>query len=421
MRWLTKAAAWAALSAVLVLSACGGGKNSDSGSARLRLINATSGYGSLDLKVADVVVNTNVTKGTVGAYASVGTNPQTYAVFSTGSPVALLTETRTLASGSSYTAVVYGAAGAPKTVTPISENVAAADSGKTKVQLLNLAADAGALDVYLTGSTESLDGAVPLSPDSNYVSYASGTYRLRVTGSGAKTDLRLDVPGVTLLSTGVATLLVTPGNGGVLVDALLLNHKEAPQPLANSQARVRVIGAVAGGATVAATVAGSQIFAAATSPTFGNYVQLPSGSASVRLLVNNIPVAMPDQTVEAGGDYSLLVWGTAAQPLLTKIVDDNRVPAGASNAKIRLVHGMAAPDPLSLTVDFRPLANNVAQGQYSEYATIVAGGSALVEVSSPASPTLYKQTGAGLAAKGVYTVLMYGDAPTPNAVIRDVR
>ncbi len=425
MRWLTKAAAWAALSAVLVLSACGGGKNSDSGSAQLRLMNANSGYATLDLKVDDVAVNTGIAPGIVGAYASVGTSAQTHAVNKTGETSALSTTIRTLASGSSYTAVAYGATGALKTAL-IDENVAAADSGKTKLLVLNLASDAGTLDVYLTGSTDTLDGASAIAAgvagggSSGYVTTASGSYRLRITGAGDKTDLRLDVPVLTLPSTGVDTLIVTSGGGGVLVNALLLNHKGTLTAQANSQARVRVIGAVAGNATVAATVGGSPIFTAANSPTIGNYVQLPSGSATVQLVVNGTLVTMPSEALAAGNDYTLLVWGTAADPKLKKIVDDNRLPAVDGKAKIRLVNGMAAPDPLTLTVDFGPKASNVAQGQASDYAEVTASASARVEVSS-STKQLYTLGGAPLSAKGVYTVFMFGDLANPSGVIRNVR
>ncbi len=428
MRWLTKAAAWAALGVVLVLSACGGGSKSGSGSAQLRLMNANSGYASLDLKVDDVAVNTAVASGTVGAYASVGTSAQTHTVYSTGSTTALSTTVRTLASGSSYTAVAYGASGALKTAL-IDENVVAADAGKAKLLVLNLATDAGTLDVYLTGSNDTLDSAVPLAVavqgggSVGYVTTTSGDYRLRITGSGDKTDLRLDAPVVTLPSTGVATLLVTPGGSGLLVNALLLNHKGTLASLATSLSRVRVVAAVAANTLVSATVAGTAVLPAATSPTIGEYVQLPSGNASVQLVVGGNPVTMLPQALTAGSDYTLLVWGTADQPKLTAIVDDNRLPSAAGNAKIRLVHGVAGlTSPLTLTVDFSAVASNVAQGQASAFTEIGATGTGRLDVTYPlSSGPLYTLTGAPLAAKGLYTVFMFGDAAKPSAAIRKER
>lgn len=86
--------------------------------------------------------------------------------------------------------------------------------------MFNTAVDNGSLDVYLTGSDDALDdasatvSAVTGGSVASYSTVTSGTYRLRVTGAGDKNDLRLDVPAMTLGSTQVATLIVTPGQRG---------------------------------------------------------------------------------------------------------------------------------------------------------------------------------------------------------------
>src|SRR5262249_35497887 len=137
----------------------------------------------------------------------------------------LLNQSRTLGSGKKYTIVAYGWEGALKSLI-MSDDESAADSSKTKVSVLNSAIDAGELDVYLTGADETLEASTAIAAgvdagsQSGFSTVASGTYRLRVTGAGDKTDLRLDIPAITLDSTKVLTLVMAPGAGGVLVHAI---------------------------------------------------------------------------------------------------------------------------------------------------------------------------------------------------------
>ena len=73
--------------------------------------------------------------------------------------------------------------------------------------MLNATSDT--LDVYLTGTDDSLAdvsaaiGGVVAGSSSGFSTVRSGSYRLRITQAGSKTDLRLDVPDITLTSTGV--------------------------------------------------------------------------------------------------------------------------------------------------------------------------------------------------------------------------
>jgi len=428
MRAWMRGAAWAAVVVTTaLLSACGG--NSESGSkATLRLLNASTGYASLDLAVDDTATNTGVTYGTTGSYAEVGTDGVATVLTATGSTTALTSTTRTLSSDVAYTLVAYGWSGALKTAL-IEENAAAADSGKTKLMVLNLASDAGTVDVYLTGTDEALDSATATAAGVSgggsvgYTSVAAGTYRLRVTGSGDKTDLRLDKTGVVLGSTQVATLMLTPGSGGVLVNAVLALQKSTVSAFSTTQSRARVVSAVSGNGRVTASVAGTTLAAAATSPTIGNYGLVTGGTAPVVLSVNGTAVAVGDQALPAGGDYTLLVWGDAAAPQLTLITDDNRLPAVATNARIRLVHGVAGLSaPLTLTADFSAVASSVAQGQASAYATVTASSAMRLDVTSPLSTTaLYALSDASISAKGLYTVFMLGDATTPVAALRKER
>lgn len=430
MNGMKRTARWlATLAAAVVLGGCGG-NSEDSGTAAVRLLNAGPGYAAMDLYVDDSKVNAAVAAGAQGSYASVEASEVLSTVLtSAGSSTALSTTSRTFTKGVSYTLVAYGWQGALKTAL-VQEDVEAADSGKAKLTVMNLASDAGAVDVYLTGTDESLDDATAVASSVaggssvGAVSHTAGTFRLRVTGADNKSDLRLDVSGLTLGSTQVATLMLTPGSGGVLVHGLLSVQKGALTTLNNTQARARVVASVTGNARVGATVAGTTLSAGLTSPGIGSYTSFSgSSSAPVGVTVNGSAVTVANQNLPAGGDYTLLVWGTASAPQVTVVADDNRLPTVTSNAKLRVLHAVNGLDVgLTLSADFSALASNVALGSASSYSSVTASSAMRLEVSSPLSSTpLYQLTDAVIAAKGLYTVFMLGDSANVQAVLRKER
>lgn len=437
MRWMVRAAGWLARAGVVAgvagtvaLGGCGGGNSGSGGTAQLRLLNASAGYQSLDLYLdgAPQSGNSAVAYGTQGRYVGVDvSDAHLTAITAADQTSALTSSSRSFVKDVAYTLVAYGWAGALKTAL-IEEDVAAADSGKSKLTVLNLAPDAGALDIYVIGTTDTLDAATPLASAVAGGSSVSGlnpgvgSFRLVVTAAGDKSDVRLDSSaGLTLASTGVATLILSSGSGGTLVNGVLAQQRGDLTAFTNTQARARVVAAVAGNGRVTAQVAGTPLASAATSPQINSYALITgSDTAAVTLSVNGTQVSVPAQAMPAGGDYTLLVWGDASAPQVTRVSDDNRLPTVSSNAKLRLVHGVAGlAAPLTLASDFSAVASNVAQGQASAWATVAASSNMRLEVTSPLSSTaLYTLTDASITAKGLYTVFMLGDATTPVAVLR---
>ncbi|HSW08832.1 DUF4397 domain-containing protein [Aquabacterium sp.] len=427
---MKRVATMAAVVVSAVLAACGGkGSDDDDGTARIRLLNASGAYASLDFYVDDVKKNSGLGYGAVGEYASVSTSASLSTVITnTGSTSALSTTGRSLSKDVAYTVVAYGWQGAMKTAL-LEENVTAADSGKTKLMVLNSAIDAGSVDVYLTGTDEALDNASAVAASVaggatvGYTSVTSGTYRLRVTAAGDKSDLRLDVSGLTLASTQVATLIVTPGSGGVLVHALLAVQQGSVSAFNNNLARARVVASVAGNGKVTASLGGSTLLSGGTSPTIGSYGTFVANNSALQLVVNGTPVAVTAPALAAGSDTTLLVWGSAAAPQLAVINDDNRLPTLSTNAKLRLVHAVSGlSDALTLTADFSVIAGDVLPGTASAFGNVTGGSSLRLDVSSPLSTAaLYTLSDGTLASRGVYTLFMLGEAAQPSAALRKER
>jgi hypothetical protein len=409
------------------LTACGGGGNSND--ATVRLVNASAGYASLDLYVADNKEASNVAFGTGSDYTSVKSGDVSNVLTAAGSSTELLHQTRALGSGKKYTIVAYGWEGALKSVI-MTDDESAAGTNKTKVSVLNTAFDAGELDVYLTGADDSLDSSTPIASgvdagaQSGYASVSSGTYRLRVTAAGDTTDVRLDVPSITLDSTKVLTLVMAPGSGGVLVHAIGVLQDGNVTPYLNTQARVRVVAAIADSGTVTVNAGGTLLANNAKSSTILSYATVDAGTLALNTAVNGTALAADSLTVTGGQDMTLLVTGTGAgDATVTKIADDNRRPAVSTKYKLRMVHAAPslADQNLSMTVDFGAVVNDLAFGQASAFSNLTATSSSTIDVTSPADGSVYTLTNLALQSKGLYTLYMFDTTSGLVGVLRKER
>jgi hypothetical protein len=408
--WATRLVLTLSLSATAFLTACGGGGGDGGSNTQVRLLNATRSYAQLDLQVNDKTINSKVAYATVGEYGGVDTNATATKVTTSDVGTSVSATTPTLTGGSNYTFITYGFAGAVRT-TLLQESEVVPEANKAKLLVLNLAPDAGALDVYVTTATDPIDTATALTTNlqggagSGYIQINSGTFRVRVTGYNKRTDLRLDIPAVTLDSASVNTLILTASEGGVLVNGISLVQKGAVKNFANTQSRVRTVAAMSAGSTVGSSINGQQMFSTAISPLISDYVTTASGASTLTTLVNGAPVTFNAPTLTAGKDYTLLVWGDAAAPKMSVLDDDNRLPTVSGNVKIRLVNAITAQTSgVSLNVDFSAVASNVLPGTASAPNSISSTTASQVEVTVPTSATaIYTNTALAFPANSVWT------------------
>lgn len=424
---LKRLAALLAMSSLALLSACGGGSSSSSSEAQIRLVNASSAYSALDLSVAGSTTATAVAYGAASAYGTTtaGTSV-TSLVQSAGSTIASLYPT--LTAGKHYSLIAYGWPGSMHS-TLLQEEETAPAANYAKLLVLNLAPDAGTLDVYLTQNIDDLANASPTVSavaggySSAYTTLASGSFRVRVTGTGRYADLRLDVPSITLSSEQVATLVITPTQGGVLVNGILMTQQGSLSAFGVSSARARVVAAVADNASVAAQLGSASLLGSSIAPSIGEYQIVGAGSTSLIVKVNGLeqPVATP--ALQAGYDYTVLVWGTPDAPQITVMTDDNRLPSTSSTAKIRLVNGVARLNAgLTMTLDYSAIASNVLPGTASAGVSVNSSTSSLLAISSPTSGTpVYSVSALPVVSSGIYTVFMMGGANNLQGVLRRER
>ncbi len=412
----------ATLGGSLGLTACGGGV--DAREARVRLINASIDYGALDLVIDDKLVRRDVAYGASADYAGVDTSDTATRVSRAGSPAALVSLRPALADGDRYSIVAFGSEAALRAAV-LDDNVSEPASGKARLRVLNGAPDAGTIDVYLTAPGVDLADAEPLhagaavGTPTDFSTVDAATWRLRVTAAGDKADLRLDLAAVALAGRQIATLVITPGSGGVLVNALVLTQGGAVLALTGAQARVRVVAGVTNSGNVTAAVGGVALMNGIGAPAIGAYRLVPAGPAAVTMTVDGVPVTVPAADLAAGADLTLLVRGSAAAPVAHWIADDNRLPAVTGRVKLRLLNGVAAlAAPLALTLDFTPLADGVASGSASAPALASASTQARLSVTAAGvGAPLFDAVDQLLVADRVYTLFVLGAAAAPTGIL----
>ena len=416
----------------LVLSAC---HSSSSGDSQIRVFNTSIDYNSLDLYLDNGTTNTRtitgVTYGTLGSYVNVAADSYTVEFTRNGVTSSLKSTDEKLTKNTHRTYVAYGNSGKFSTL-EIDEDQDQPNSSYTKVDLLDAASDAGALDVYLTDPSVALADASPTfsgvaaGSATAYTTMAIGTYRIRITASGSQSDIRLDsVTGVTFSSLEMLSIVVTGTSGGVLVNAAVIPQQGTQNAVNTAYARVRGAAGIPSGSNISASLGGSTLLTSAAANTVSQYTLVEAGTQTLNLILNGGALTPSDQNLTAGDDYTVLVLNgpSVAGTTVTLIADDNRLPSTAVNAKIKLVNAMSSlGDPLTLNVNYTPVASAIALGNASASTEVTAGTDTEVDtVDASTSTTLFTNTAATLAGSGVYDLFMFGSAAAPIGALRTNR
>lgn len=412
----------ATLASSLWLAACGGGgSNSNNGSATVRALNVTSDLPSADLYIGGNKTYSALATDAASSNNTLDANTYTINVNAAGDAATLFTGSYALAKDKHYTVIVWGRQTALR-VSTLPEDEDTSGLTVARLRFFNATVDTGSLDVFVTPATVELSDATPTQASlttgtlSGFRDLTAGTYRLRVTGAGDPNDLRLDIPSITLTNATYATLVLTAGSGGVLVNASQIQQQGKVTSAKNTNARVRMVASVPSAGNVGATLGTSPLVGSLRSPGIGPYTLIPAGTQTATVRVNGAVVSSVTSTFASGADYTMLAYGNAAGATQVAVLtDDNRLPSVATRAKIRLVNGTGGVDPLTMQVDYltQTATSNIASGAASAYATVTASGSSRLDITSPtAIDPLFSTTAATgtnlLQAQGVYTVFMLG-------------
>lgn len=412
----------ALLTAVLSLAGCSGSSDDQSGRGTIRLLNASIDYDSLDLYVetddddASLEIGA-VASGDVSPYVELKSDTYTIRIKRAGGTSTVQTLTGVnITDGSHIAFVAYGRSGELLLQT-IDEDTGDPDPDSAVISHAN-AAGTGEVDVYLTDENDSLDDASPLVATETI---DSGTYRLRITGDGDKDDLRLDVSDIEIASEQVATFVLTATPGGALVNAYLLEQQGELTKYQNGKARVRGAVGLASGSSTTLRVGGATLLSNAAVGVIGNvYAQVDAGSATVNLTVGGNTISTGNLELEAGADYTVLVWSNQGVTEARLISDDNYLPDGSATAKVRLLNGLfGLTAPITLTIDFFPVIEGISRGDASGYVEVDSGLAYQYDVSDSTTTTnIWTRDSIELQNDGVYTLFMSGGDSVVNGSLR---
>jgi hypothetical protein len=396
----------------------GGGTSSSSTTSYVRLVNTTSD--TLDL-VASSTSNSTTSSTTLAAavanrsassYASQTAGTYTIQLVNSGTTVPSLITSYSFSSTVNYTLLAYSSGGKVY-LNAFTDNQSTPTSGYGQIRIADFATDAGLLDVYMAVQGTSLANASALvssiSGTTGYYEIAKNTYHIWVTGAGDKTDLRLDLPSITLGDQQVLTLALSGTTGGVLVNGVLITQKGSVVAQTNNNARVRMVANLAAsGSVTSANVNGVSLLGSGTSMTtsLGAYTLVPAGTMTATV---NGAAACAGNTVAAGADVTLLYAGAVALPQCFLINDDNTLPS-SGYTKLRVLNGVnGLAGNISLTYNSQIVASNVAFGAASTAKFVTSNVASSSLAVTPAS--VFSTTNLYLTSRGVYTLFLLGDSP----------
>jgi Domain of unknown function (DUF4397) len=419
----------ALLLAGILLNGCGG----SGGTADIRVLNVSVDYSTVDLYLDNGSSNTptitGTTYGTLTPYKGVSGAAYTVEFTNNGVQSSLKSLQENLAARTSKTYVSYGDIGGFGFL-EILENQDPPDNGYTMVQIIDAAPDAGSVDVYLTDPAATLADSSPTFSGvaggvagSGFLTITHGTYRLRVTGAGNQSDIRLDsVTGISFSDKEILSIVLGGTRGGVLVNATVIPQQGSATPITNPYARVRAVAGIPSGSNLSASLSGSTLLTSAAANTVSSYSLVQAGTAQLNLTLNNGALTPTSQTLNPGWDYTILVLNgsSVAGTTTTLIADDNRLPTSSTYSKISLVNAMSSlGDPVTLNVNYTPVANAVALGNSSSTSQVTAGtaDTEIDTVDATTSTTLFSNTQATLTGNGVYDLFMFGSTAAPVAAL----
>jgi hypothetical protein len=409
----------------VLLAACGSSNNNNGTNPQVRLVNATQ-TAALTMSLNGSAQFSNVAAATASAYASV--TPGNYTVTVASSSTSLVSSTLTvgLGTGQTYSVLAYDRDGAVFP-TVFTENQVAPTTGYGTVSVENLSPDSGTLDLYVVPvGTTSLSG---LTPTFQFVQYGAspsvtselaGSYAMIATATGNPNDVRFTLGSLAIANGEILTLAFTSTTGGALVNGVVLTQGGSVQFTPNTSARVRIVSALpsSGSSPVVATVGGAP-FATVFSPNPGSYTLVPGGATAYSISVAGTAIAtLPAATFTTGGDFTILVYGSASSPSVSIFTDNNQVPVGGE-IKLRLVNaGATGAGGLTMYDNNVQVASSVAYGSASPYFNVSVSSNSTLELveASKNMPNIPISTS---TPDSVFTVFVIDDLVTAPTIIRD--
>ncbi|MGA0609491.1 DUF4397 domain-containing protein [Caldimonas sp. KR1-144] len=398
-----------------LLPGCGG-----SGDGRLRLANASIAYPNVDIEINDDVERTGVAAQSVDGFFNVEIDEDSHTLGIRSGSTTLAETSLGIDIDERWSAIFFGAESSFGLIA-YQEDEDQPDDDEFRLRAFNASATE-TIDVYVTDADALLSAVAPAVSGAAqetltaFDDIASGTWRLRLTTGGNRTEVRLDTT-VTLGGERVGTLVIYPSTSGLLVNAVLLVEERDAISLVNPKARLRFVNALASSTSITPTLDGTASGSTLPARTAASYVEADTGDRTVGALVNGSSFTT---TVTLAGaiDATCAIYGADSAPKVIVIADDNRAPTVSGQARIRLVNLVDGGGSLSLSIDLGSAVLTTAPGETSDHLQFTAIDDAQIDVLDGSGLSVATLTAVDLLADAVYTVFAMTDGSTVSAVLR---
>ncbi|WJG07873.1 DUF4397 domain-containing protein [Aliiglaciecola sp. LCG003] len=317
--------------------------------------------------------------------------------------------------------------------------ITAVSAGNARVQIVHVAPNAPAVDIYVTTPGDDITTAQPLvTADfrdfTGQTEVAAGDYQVRITLAGA-TEVIYDSG--TLSLTDGADLVVAATQsvaaGGSPVTLLIIDDAGAGQVLdVNSGSDLRVVHGIADAPAVD-VIANNEIvlFDGPQFTQFSEYINIGAASYTIDVVAdadNNI-VAIDDApvTLESGKIYTAIANNTLANADLDLVTDMPR--SVATEAKVRIIHAASAAGAVDLYITsdggiiaVEPSFVNIdySTGALTDtgYVSLAAGDYVVTVTATGSKEAVIETPVLSLDGGGVYTAIaVNGEADMPPQLI----
>ncbi len=302
-------------------------------------------------------------------YQIIEAGTHTLEAFVTGAPSNLIATTVVAIGEANYTYILFGPITNP-VGRIVDDTFLDSGAGSFNLRVINAAAGIGAVDVYLTAPGASLDlvspsvAGIDYNNLSGFASLPIGNLQLRITPAGSKSVIYDSVPfnyqeraayEIVVYSRGSGTLpnamllAIDSAGSGTVVDSLLAQFKVINASLVTSPLNVFFDGAlklsnipVAGATGYQRTTKGAHTLTVEATATPG------------ATLLTYTP------TLTAATDSSVVLEGTAGA-MQALLLQDNNLPPGPGNARVRVVNTSPDLPAIDVFVNFSKQISGLPQ------------------------------------------------------------
>ena len=417
----------------VVLPGCntGNGVGATAILTRVRVVNLIPNAAGITLTLdTNAPVVTGLGFQQLTQYLNIDPGTHEFKVSVDGGATTLISSSLGVAAGNDYTFIVFGPVEAANTVLDLDTKLPIPNGGFFSLRLIDLAAVAGAIDLYLTPLGADISATAPAIANASYggttvfVPVTAGNLQLRVTPNGTK-EVIFDSG--TTLSFSDKTLVeaVAFGKGsGKLVNVAILNLDQdgTGQVVDNLLAEFKLTNASSVGPL---NVFVDGVLTLANVPFAGvsNYEKVIAGSPTISIQSAATPGAnlltlMP--SLAPATDTSIVVSGPAGA-LQALVLTDNNLPSAAGHARVRFVNASSDLASADVYVNFVKLFSAVTSNSASPYAELAAdttGTAYEFDFNIAGTTTLALMLPNVLIAPGkTYTVYVVGQGAALQGVV----